>query len=179
MGAIASQITNLTIVYSTVYSNADQRKHKKLRVTGLCAGNSPGTGEFSAQMASYSEKCFHLMTSSLLENRVPGPRLNYKDRLSWYEILMLKIRRSRDRPIFNMGIAILVRRLFILRRPQIYTKIKEVSPVRRPFGVVLNRLQTSCFLVFHKPPRTQFSQIAIVVKAWMGKNNIISYRLYQ
>ena len=27
MGAIASQITSLTIVYSTVYSNADQRKH--------------------------------------------------------------------------------------------------------------------------------------------------------
>ena len=28
MGTIASQITNLTIVYSTVYSDADQRKHQ-------------------------------------------------------------------------------------------------------------------------------------------------------
>ena len=28
MGAIASQITNITIVYSTVYSDADQRKHQ-------------------------------------------------------------------------------------------------------------------------------------------------------
>ena len=28
MGAIASQITSLTIVYSTVYSGADQRKHQ-------------------------------------------------------------------------------------------------------------------------------------------------------
>ena len=28
MGAIASQITNITVVYSTVYSGADQRKHK-------------------------------------------------------------------------------------------------------------------------------------------------------
>ena len=28
MGVIASQITNLTIVYSTVYSDADQRKHQ-------------------------------------------------------------------------------------------------------------------------------------------------------
>ena len=52
MGAIASQITTLTIVYSTVYSDADQRKQQKLRVTGLCAGNSTGTGEFPAQMAS-------------------------------------------------------------------------------------------------------------------------------
>ena len=28
MGTMASQITNLTIVYSTVYSGADQRKHQ-------------------------------------------------------------------------------------------------------------------------------------------------------
>ena len=28
MGSIASQITSLTIVYSTVYSDADQRKHQ-------------------------------------------------------------------------------------------------------------------------------------------------------
>ena len=31
------------------------KKTSKLRVTGLCAGNSPGTAEFPAQMASYAE----------------------------------------------------------------------------------------------------------------------------
>ena len=31
------------------------KKTLKLRVTGLCAGNSPGTGEFPAQMASNAE----------------------------------------------------------------------------------------------------------------------------
>ena len=31
------------------------KKTSKLRVTGLCAGNSPGTGEFPTQMASYAE----------------------------------------------------------------------------------------------------------------------------
>ena len=31
------------------------KKTSKLRVTGLCAGNSPGTGECPAQMASYAE----------------------------------------------------------------------------------------------------------------------------
>ena len=31
------------------------KKTSKLRVTGLCAGNSPGTGEFPAQMASNAE----------------------------------------------------------------------------------------------------------------------------
>ena len=31
------------------------KKTSKLRVTGHCAGNSPGTGEFPAQMASNAE----------------------------------------------------------------------------------------------------------------------------
>ena len=52
MGAMTSQITSLPIVYSTVYSGADQRKHQ---VAGLCAGNSPVTGEFPAQIASNVE----------------------------------------------------------------------------------------------------------------------------
>ena len=55
MGVIASQITSLTIVYSTVYSDADKKKPSKLRVTGLCVWKSPRTGEFPAQMASNAE----------------------------------------------------------------------------------------------------------------------------
>ena len=55
MGAIGSQITSLTIVYSTVYSGADQNKSSKLRVTGLCVGTSPVTCEFPAQRASNAE----------------------------------------------------------------------------------------------------------------------------
>ena len=55
MGAMTSQNSSLTIVYSTVYPGADQKKTSKLRVTGLCAGNSPVTGEFPAQMASNVE----------------------------------------------------------------------------------------------------------------------------
>ena len=55
MDAMASQITSLTIVYSAVYSGADQRKQSKLHVTGFCEGNSPVTGEFPAQRASDTE----------------------------------------------------------------------------------------------------------------------------
>ena len=55
MGKMASLITSLIIVYSTVYSGADERKKSKLRATGLCVGNSPGTGEFPAQKASDAE----------------------------------------------------------------------------------------------------------------------------
>ena len=55
MSAMASQITSLTIVYSTVYSRRRSKKTSKLRVTGLCVGNLPVTGEFPAQRASNAE----------------------------------------------------------------------------------------------------------------------------
>ena len=55
MGSMASQITSLTIVCSAVYSGADQRKHQSSASLAFCAGNSPGTGEFPAQMASNAE----------------------------------------------------------------------------------------------------------------------------
>ena len=57
MSPMASQITSLAIVYSTVYKfRRRSKKTSKLRVTGLCVGNSPVTGEFPAQMASNAEK---------------------------------------------------------------------------------------------------------------------------
>ena len=40
IGAMASQISSLTIVYSTVYAGA-YKTTPNLRVTGICAGNSP------------------------------------------------------------------------------------------------------------------------------------------
>ena len=54
MSAMASQITSLMIVYSTVYSGADE-KTSEIRVTGRCEANSPVSGEFPAQRASSAE----------------------------------------------------------------------------------------------------------------------------
>ena len=56
MSAVASQITSLTIVNSSVYSMRRSIETSKLCVTGLCEGNSPMTGEFPAQRASNAEK---------------------------------------------------------------------------------------------------------------------------
>ena len=53
MSAMTPHFTSLTIVYSTVWRRL--KKTSKPRVAGLCAGNSPVTGEFSAQMASNAE----------------------------------------------------------------------------------------------------------------------------
>ena len=68
MDLMASQITSLTIVYSTVYSRHRSKKTSKLRVTGLCEGNSPVTSEFPAQRASNTENvsiwwCHHAVFS--------------------------------------------------------------------------------------------------------------------
>ena len=63
MCVIASQITSLTIVYSTVYSDADQRNIKAPRHWPLC-------GEFTVDRwiprtkGQLRWKWFHLMTSS-------------------------------------------------------------------------------------------------------------------
>ena len=51
MSDMVSQITGISIVYSDVVSDADQ-KISKLLVTGICARNSPVAGEFPAQKTS-------------------------------------------------------------------------------------------------------------------------------
>ena len=55
MSAMASQITSITIIYSTVYSRHRSKKTSKLRVTGLCEGNSLVTGEFPVQRTNNVE----------------------------------------------------------------------------------------------------------------------------
>ena len=54
MGPMASQITSLMVVYSTVYSGADHRKHQSSASLAFERGSSL-TGEFPAQRASNAE----------------------------------------------------------------------------------------------------------------------------
>ena len=54
MTTVASQITSITVVYSIVYSGADQRKHQSSASLAFVWGIHR-TGEFPAQMASYKE----------------------------------------------------------------------------------------------------------------------------
>ena len=62
MGTMAFHITSLTIVYSTVYSVADQRKHQSPVSLAFAS-------EFPAQRASNAENVFirwrHHLTSKL------------------------------------------------------------------------------------------------------------------
>ena len=59
MGAIASQITIFTMVYSTVYSDTDQRKHQSSASQAFVSGIHRGPGN-----SSHKRPCFHLMMSS-------------------------------------------------------------------------------------------------------------------
>ena len=63
MGVIASQITSFTIVYSTVYSDADQRKHQSSASLAFVRGIHRGPVN-SPHKWPVTRKCFHLMTSS-------------------------------------------------------------------------------------------------------------------
>ena len=61
MGAMASKITSLTIVYSTVYSGADQRKHQSSASLAIVWGihrwpvNSPQKGPVTWKMFPFDD----------------------------------------------------------------------------------------------------------------------------
>ena len=61
MGAMAFEITSLTIVYSTVYSGADQSKHQSSALLAFVRGvhrwpvNSPHKGPVTQKMFSFDD----------------------------------------------------------------------------------------------------------------------------
>ena len=69
MGAITSQITSLTIVYSIVYSDADQRKHQSSASLAFVRWihRDRWIPRTNGQLRG---KCFHLMTSSCVAHHV-------------------------------------------------------------------------------------------------------------
>ena len=70
MTTMASQITTLTLVYSTVYSDADRRKHPSSASLAFVWGihRSRWIPRTKGQLR---RKCFHLMTSSCPGGRNP------------------------------------------------------------------------------------------------------------
>ena len=71
MSSIASQITSLTIVYSTGYSGADQRKHQSSASLAFAWGihRDRWIPRTKGQLRG---KCFHLMTSSWRTSKTPN-----------------------------------------------------------------------------------------------------------
>ena len=75
VSGILSQITSLMIVYSTVYSDADQRKHQSSRSLAIVRGihREPVN---SLHKRPVTRKCFHLMTSSCFTKSHSNPTVN-------------------------------------------------------------------------------------------------------
>ena len=74
MNTMASQITSLTIVYSTVYSGADQRKHQSFAslafVRGIPRGpvNSPHKGPVTRKMFPFDDVVMTIWISAKLHS---------------------------------------------------------------------------------------------------------------
>ena len=75
MTTIASQITSLTVVYSTVHSDVDQRKHQSSASLAFVWGihRDRWIPRTKGQLRG---KCFHLMTSSCNVQQLSTKRLN-------------------------------------------------------------------------------------------------------
>ena len=96
MSAMASQTTSLTIVYSTIYSGADQRKHQIPRHWPLC-WEFTGDQWIPRTNGQLRRKCFHWMTSSWWKSQ---PTFNSVHRLVYsrvnvFELPMKPVRTAR------------------------------------------------------------------------------------
>ena len=90
MGAIAFQITSLTIVYSIVYSEQIKENIKPPRHWPLC-GEFTGDRWIPRTNGQLRGKCFHLMTSSCVSQRKSHftfgcPRL-HENAMTWKRFL--------------------------------------------------------------------------------------------
>ena len=88
MGAIASQITSLAIVYSAVYSDADQRKHESSASLAFVWGihRDRWIPRTKGQLRG---KCFHLMTSSWVnETQKPSQHTTV---MSYFHICFVRV----------------------------------------------------------------------------------------
>ena len=76
MGAIASQITSLTIVYSTVYSDSDQRKHQSSVLLAFVRGihrrpvNSPHKWPVTRKMFPFDDVIMRWIYWSVMQKAV-------------------------------------------------------------------------------------------------------------
>ena len=106
----------------------------------------------------YFPQNFEVLTHDIQHSRssrshsLPGPRLNTKTVFPGIRIPMLKIRRPRDRLIFNMGIPKLARR-------HLYIETHHRLRICRSFDVILTVYKVPCQRVWCRRPRTKLAPV--------------------
>ena len=148
MSAMASHSTGVSIVYSTVCSGADQRKHQSSASLAFVRGlhrwpvNSPHNGPVTRKMLPFDDVIMmstSIPRQSYIHTDHSQPRhmslchwvysvngasafSKIKDRLSGIEIPIITMRQSWYRLIFIMGIPILVRCHLVIKKALEFTK---------------------------------------------------------
>ena len=110
MGEVASQITSLTIVYSTVYSDADQRKHQSFASLAFVWGihrrpvNSPHKWPVTRKMFPFDDVIVMYVCPNLqwvAENTWQGARVIAPAKAAgWFVLLPLRFALSRHIELF-------------------------------------------------------------------------------
>ena len=77
MSAMASQITGVLIIQSTILFRRRSMKTSKLRVTGLCEGNSPFIGPVTRKMFPFGKAIIWYLSFWLQVNYVPNTNRKY------------------------------------------------------------------------------------------------------
>ena len=142
MTTMASQITSVTVVYSTVYSDADQRKHQSSASLAFVWGihRDRWIPRTNVQLRG---KCFHLMTSSCI---------NYK---LWWLVISCKVTDKIPRNLAALGLQRTSKFLAATRRHSDCETTTNIFllPVRCSFaGAVAAvgwELPGYCRLIFH------------------------------
>ena len=97
MGAMAYQITSLSVVYSIVYSGADQRKHHTPRCWSLC-GEFTGERWIPRTKGQYRGKCYHAFDDVIMETSYSLPIPNHPNTHSLFPTYtLIHIRYNQDR----------------------------------------------------------------------------------
>ena len=97
MTTMASQITSLTVVYSIVY-----KKTSKLRVTGLCAGNSPGPVNSPHKGPVTRKMSWVGQTAGCIKQGLPSRLFKLSDRLLEPKYVLILTRVSSFQYIRNL-----------------------------------------------------------------------------
>ena len=102
MSAMATQITDASIVYSAVCSGEDQRKHESSASLAFVKGIHRWISRTNGQSGG---KCFHLMTTSWWDPMIIGPTMLIYQNQNLTKILRQNIRRPID-TLFTIKILI-------------------------------------------------------------------------
>ena len=95
MGAMASQVTSLTVVYSTVYSDADQRKHQSSASLAFVGGihrspvNSPHKWPVTRKMFPFDDAIINQLKTDW--NGRHFPRTFWNVYFKWIVLYLIKL----------------------------------------------------------------------------------------